>query len=173
MRLIQKNYTIEEYHFDDDGRFPNNTLPVLVYKSVLTLPLFFAAQYIKTVFKRNNWLNTWKDTVYDYHHYHSNTHEVLGVFQGRTTLQFGGPKGKKVPVKKGDVILIPAGVAHKNLEPKNEFKCVGAYPNGHDFDLNLGKKSERPEADEHLAKVKKPATDPVFGKKGKLKSYWK
>ena len=74
MKLIQKNYTIEEYHFDDDGRFPNNSLPVLIYKSVLTLPLFFAAQYIKSVFKKNGWANAWKDGVLNYHHYHSNAH---------------------------------------------------------------------------------------------------
>lgn len=173
MKLIHRNYTIEEYHFEDDGRFPNNPLPVLVYKSVLTLPLFFAAQYIKSVFKKNGWANAWKDAVFDYHHYHSIAHEVLGVFQGRTTLQIGGPKGKKIPVKKGDVIIIPAGVAHKNLEPKNEFQCIGAYPNGSIFDMNLGRKSERPEADEHIARIKLPSADPVFGKKGKLKSYWK
>jgi uncharacterized protein YjlB len=40
---------------------------------------------------------------------------------------------------KGDVLLIPAGVAHKNVGASIDFKCVGAYPGGKEFDINLGK----------------------------------
>ncbi len=78
----------------------------------------------------------------------------------------------KIRLQKGDVIIIPAGVAHKNIEPGKKFKCVGAYPKGFHFDMKTGEPSERPKADEHIAAVPVPETDPVFGKNGELRKYW-
>jgi uncharacterized protein YjlB len=71
------------------------------------------------------------------------------------------------------VIIIPAGVAHKNLNSTNDFRCVGAYPVGQHYDMNYGKKHERPEADNNIRKLPLPPTDPVYGLNGKLFTFWR
>ena len=61
-------------------------------------------------------------------HYHSNTHEALGVFRGSARLQFGGDDSAiavQEEVKAGDVMVIPAGVGHKQLEGRDGFTMVG------------------------------------------------
>jgi uncharacterized protein YjlB len=85
----------------------------------------------------------------------------------------GGEKGYKLTLEKGDVILIPAGVAHKNLTPRKLFKCVGAYPDGRAYDIQYGKKGERPGADDQIKQVPIPLLDPVLGQKGTMHQYWK
>lgn len=166
-------YAVQRHYLRDDGVFPNNAdLPVLVYRSVLELPVLFPSKHIVKLFKNNGWENAWKDGVYDFHHYHSKTHEVLGVYKGYTTLLIGGKNGIRIRLQKGDVIIIPAGVAHKNIEPEAPFKCVGAYPKGFFFDMKTGEPSERPKADQNIAAVPIPPSDPVFGINGELKKYW-
>lgn len=172
MKRKNKTASVEQFYIRDDGTFPNNPLPVLFYKGVLKIPAFFAAAVIKKLFRNNNWSNSWKYGIYEFNHYHSTTHEVLGVCKGRTTLLLGGNKGVKLEIEKGDVIIIPAGVAHKNLGNKNDVQCVGAYPEGMDYDMNYGKTGERPQADLNINKVPKPSTDPVFGTSGGLIKYW-
>lgn len=58
------------------------------------------------------------------------------------------------------MILIPAGVAHKNLE-NQDFAVVGAYPKGRSYDMNTGKSKERPDADINIAAVPIPEADPL------------
>lgn len=172
--MIQSNKNkIEKHYLKDDGIFPNNVLPVLLYKSVLELPLLLPSNYIKTIFAINNWSNAWTNGIFEYHHYHSTTHEVLGVYKGATTLQLGGDNGIKIKIEKGDVLIIPAGVAHKNLEKQNNIKCVGAYPGGKDYDINYGKMGERPQTDKNIKQVPIPSQDPIFGLQGGIKDYWK
>ena len=72
----------------------------------------------------------------------------------------------------GDVIIIPAGVSHKNLDQSPDFRCVGAYPKGQSPDMKYGNPTERPDADERIKKVPLPKTDPVFGKAGPLIRLW-
>lgn len=164
---------IRHFFLKDDGTFPNNgKLPVLLYKSAWELPLF-KATYIKSELKRNSWGNSWRDGIYDYNHYHSTAHEVLCAFKGSIKVLLGGDHGVITTFEAGDVLIIPAGVAHKNIEPASPFKCIGAYPLGQDYDMNYGKPGERPAADEKILKVPLPEEDPVFGKFGPLKEYWK
>ena len=163
---------IEQVYLEDDGKFPNSDLPVLVYKSVWKLSYLFPSSFIIRHFEKNGWTNAWRSGVYDYHHYHSTTHEVLAVYKGKAKLLLGGSKGRVIEVKKGDVLLIPAGVAHKCLEAKNDFRCVGAYPKGHEYDMNYGKQDERPTTDINIQQVSLPTKDPVFGTKGPMIEQW-
>ena len=87
-------------------------------------------------------------------------------------VQLGGPNGITQLIEKGDIIIIPAGVAHKNMGPETDFKCVGAYPGGSDYDIKKGEKDERPEADKNIKKVPLPKTDPVYGDTGTLINTW-
>jgi uncharacterized protein YjlB len=172
MKKSATEYSVEHYFLKDDGTFPNSILPVLLYRNVLHLPALFAAQFVKRLFKRNNWYNSWDYGVFEYHHYHSITHEVLGIYRGTTTLQLGGKKGIDLEVAKGDVLIIPAGVAHKNLGKERQIHCIGAYPDGMDYDINYGNVGERPQADRNIRKVPRPGLDPVFGNKGGINKYW-
>lgn len=155
----------------DDGTFPNNgALPLLVY------PGAFGGEggdpdAIEARFAANGWPPAWRFGVFDFHHYHSTAHEVLGVFAGSARLLVGGPEGIEVAAAAGDAIVIPAGVAHKCLASRG-FRVVGAYPQGQDFDMNRGEPDERPAADRHIAAVPLPRADPVFGTDGPLFAAW-
>jgi uncharacterized protein YjlB len=167
------NIKAEKYFVNDDGIFPNNSLPVLFYPKVLNLPSLFSSLSVKKLFQKHNWGNNWIQGIYTYHHYHSITHEVLGVCHGETLLQLGGENGITVLMQTGDVLVIPAGVAHINLGKENDVTCVGGYPDGRDYDMNYGKPNERPKADHNIASLPLPKTDPVFGEQGGLLDAWK
>lgn len=172
--MSDKKYFVEySYVLEDNGTFPNSHLPVLLYKGVLDLPPLFPAAHIENLFKSNNWTNSWKNGIYTYQHYHSNTHEVIGVYKGEATIQLGGDKGTKVRIEKGDVLIIPAGVAHRNLDDENAVSCVGAYPDGISYDMNYGQAGERPATDENIRQVPLPERDPVLGLRGGTSRYWK
>jgi uncharacterized protein YjlB len=152
----------------DDGSFPNNPRPLLLYnRSVSTDPAV-----IEALFTSNDWPSAWRNGVYPYHHYHSTAHEALGVYSGSATVQFGGPKGEIATIRPGDVAVIPAGVAHKCLEPSPDFRIVGAYPLGQRWDMCYGKADERPTADRNIAAVPDPGKDPIQGAGGILPRLW-
>lgn len=121
------NSQTQTFQLADDGQIPNNPdLPVIIYKAV------FKEQpdEIEAAFNRHQWTGSWTGGVYDYHHYHSNTHEVLGVKAGQATVLIGGDQGERLELHQGDVILLPAGTGHKNAESSPDFEVVGAYPGG-------------------------------------------
>jgi uncharacterized protein YjlB len=173
MDIVNSKYELEKYFLGGDDTFPNSRLPVLHYKGILKLPLILAASSIVKLFEKNRWRNCWKNGIYEYHHYHSITHEALGIYKGDTELRLGGNNGITIRIAKGDVVIIPAGVAHKNEGVGSSAKCVGAYPDGMDYDIKYGKAGERPQADENISKVPMPAADPIFGPGGDLHKYWK
>lgn len=159
------------FTFKDDGIIPNSALPLLFYKGVF-LEDYVDADAMIAHFRDFGWRNAWKNGVYDYHHYHSITHEVLGIYQGRAVLQLGGERGVQLAVEAGDVIVIPAGVAHKRVSQSEDFAVVGAYPDGCEYDLMKGQAGERPKADENIARVPIPEYDPVYGKAHGLLDSW-
>ena len=165
---------IRKYLFRDDGIFPNNkNLPLLVYRHALRLPTRWVSYRIRKIFDENNWMHSWKNGIYDFHHYHSTAHEVLGIAKGYVTVLFGGVSGTSVFLQAGDVVIIPAGVAHMNESSSADFACVGAYPDGTDYDMNYGKIGERPKADDAIRKLALPSCDPVYGEDGPLRKLWK
>ena len=155
----------------DDGSFPNSKFPAIIYKNSLKIMENDAAT-VEDVFKSNAWFNGWRNGIYTYHHYHSTAHEVLGIYSGKVKVQLGGPEGITFEASTGDIIIIPAGVAHKNLGSSGNFGCVGAYPSGQTWDMNYGNKEERPQTDQNIAKVPLPETDPVYGKEGAVIKKW-
>lgn len=161
------------FFLKDDGTFPNSELPALLYKQAFQIPLLFGGIALRKIFRRHGWTNNWRHGIYTFNHYHSNTHEVLGVIKGSTHIRLGGPNGVIVVLAKGDVLVIPAGVAHKNTEEENAVICIGGYPNGRHFDINKGMPGERPWVDQNIAAVPIPDTDPVTGLQDGLPSIWR
>lgn len=95
------------------------------------------------------------------------------MVSGRASIAFGGPEGETVEVQAGDVVLIPAGVGHKNAGSSRDLSVVGAYPRAREsYDLRTGEEGERPEVLENIRIVPLPEADPLFGKDGPLLRYW-
>ncbi len=164
---------VVSHRIEEHGRFPNNPkLPLLVYAKAVSLPERDPASTFETLFTANGWHGTWRDGVYGYHHYHSTAHEVLGIYQGSARIQFGGDPGPVLEVSAGDVVVIPAGVAHKNLGDSGTLGIVGAYPDGQRWDMNYGKTGERPAVDRNIAQVESPKRDPIYGADGPLNEHW-
>lgn len=156
----------------DDGTFPNSRLPALLYRGAVAAGGRDPAAAFEELFERHRWTGGWRNGVYPFHHYHSTAHEVLGIYRGSARLQLGGPGGVVVEIAAGDVVVIPAGVAHKNAGASADFACVGAYPAGTTPDMNRGAAGERPRADHAIARVALPALDPVDGRAGALLTLW-
>jgi uncharacterized protein YjlB len=158
--------------FDDDGTFPNSQLPLLFYAEAVPRGEA-SAERMEALFAAGGWPPAWRASVFTFHHYHSTAHEVLGVAQGWARLMLGGPMGRVFEVRPGDVIVIPAGVAHRRLESGDGFLVVGGYPPGQNWDLLRGEPGERPRADHNIDAVPLPATDPVTGADGPLVNHWR
>ena len=137
--------------------------PLLVYPAVIARP---TPQAFEELFTRNGWPAAWRNGVFPFHHYHGNSHEVLGVYEGEVTVQFGGENGLSLTAKSGDVVVLPAGMAHKKLAARGALGVVGAYPEGSDPDTCRGV----PQA---ALRISLPACDPVFGAAGPLFEHWK
>lgn len=162
----------DKLYFKDDGFIPNSKYPLLLYRNVFSGEGNQAADWLEEKFASNGWTNSWRWGIYPFHHYHSNTHEVLGVFSGSALVQLGGEKGEKIQIQAGDVFVIPAGVGHKCINHTPDFRVVGAYPEGLKPDLNKGENTERPRTDESIAAVKLPDTDPLWGMGEGLPKIW-
>jgi len=156
----------------DDGNFPNSKLPLLIYHNAIPATAPDMAAFFEQLYAAHGWGGIWRNGIYAYHHYHSTAHEVLGVYRGSAKLQLGGPRGIIQKIQPGDVLIIPAGVAHKNLAPSPGFGVVAAYPQGQEWDMNYGGTGERPHVDDNIARVPLPNTDPIYGASGPLLEKW-
>jgi uncharacterized protein YjlB len=160
--------------FKDDGVIPNNERwPLVVYRGAVSLPADLdPAAVIEDLFELNGWGDSWRNGIYDYVHYHSRIHEVLGIARGKGTVRFGGNNGKTVQLKAGDVAILPAGTGHQCLDASTDFLVVGAYPPSGTYD-ECTKSEEHARALKTIPKVGRPRKDPVYGSKGPLLNAWK
>lgn len=166
---------VETALFTDDGRVPNNSLPVIVYRGAITPDADNPAESFEKTFAANDWSNSWRDGIYPFHHYHSTAHEVLGIAKGRVKVRLGGEKGRDFELEAGDVVALPAGAGHKRLDASGELLVVGAYPGGGDWDLIKADDSEaatHEAARKRIAKLPSPSRDPVRGGNGPLMKLW-
>ncbi len=156
------------------GGFPNNPrLPLLIYHRVFLRDEEDLASTWEQLFRRNNWRGTWRNGVFSYHHFHSNAHEVLGIAQGSAEIQFGGPEGLVVTIQAGDLAILPSGTGHKKVTASDDFLVVGAYPAGQeDYDILRGDPAELHEAEQRIAAVPIPTSDPVYRSQGPLFRHW-
>src|SRR5947208_2293457 len=112
-QTLHEKLEILHYPLQPCDRFPNNErFPLLIYRELFDLsPEDDGEKLITDTFETNGWENTWTNGIYDFHHYHSTAHEVLGIAAGEALVNFGGTGGVIVPIAHGDIVVIPAGVA--------------------------------------------------------------
>jgi uncharacterized protein YjlB len=164
----------QRLHFADDGRTPNNRLPLLLYRAPVRLALEFdPAAIFEELFAANGWTDSWRDSIYTYRHYHAKTHEVLGIARGSVRVELGGAKGRVIELKAGDVIVHPAGVSHKRIGASSDLLVVGAYPQAGEYDEYRPSKKDHDRAVLTIPKVRVPPKDPVYGRDGPLPRLWR
>ena len=163
------------FRFKDDGAIPNHPRWALIlYRTPLRFPQALdPAAVLEDLFERNGWGKSWRNGIYDYVHYHSRIHEVLGVARGRATVRFGGDKGRRLKLKAGDVVIVPAGTGHQCLSASDDFLVVGAYPAAGEYDECTGAPEEHARAKRTIPTVPRPRRDPVYGTEGPLIRQWR
>ncbi|EER23800.1 hypothetical protein D8B26_001949 [Coccidioides posadasii str. Silveira] len=174
---MPKSAPVEKFYLQPTLHSPNSPLPVLLYRGILPHPI--NEESTSEFLQANGWekRGTWGHIAT--HHFHPNTHECYGIFQGSSTLiigrgRFDDEGGVYIPVNTGDVIVLPAGTTHCSLESKGDYRYVGVYPKGalrwrnefgrNPIDINTQRKE--------ILRVEMPTQDPVYGKNGPLVHLW-
>src|SRR5262249_47647693 len=140
--------------------------PLIIYRGAVDLNEHHDPAAIEDLFEANGWSDTWRDGIYDYVHYHSRIHEVLGIARDKARVHLGGSKGRIFKLKAGNVAILPAGASSAS----DDFLVVGAYPAG-TYD-ECTKIEDRHRALKTIAKVPPPRKDPVYGAAGPLSELW-
>jgi len=125
---------VTKYHLPPTALIPNSTFPLLHYQDIKTPT---EPGDFHDICESHGWEVQW---IYRYDdtqqsHYHSTAHECMAVLSGTATIRFGVGDtstdleestygnarehgGVEIEVKAGDVLLIPAGVAHKTFRAR-------------------------------------------------------
>jgi len=170
--MMKNQVTPEQIHLNRrPGTRSNPRLPVLVYRRLLPADAPAKARQFEAHFKESGWGGSWRDIIYDYAHFHATAHEALGIAKGEVTVELGGEKGERLHLTPGDLLVLPAGTAHRAVTRSDDLVVVGAYPRGQaDYDMCTGDKCTR--AEEHIAETSLPNSDPFFGREGPLVHIW-
>lgn len=156
----------------DWHRIPNTSIqskPLMIYHAAFDASATELSKHLGDV---GEVVPQWVYGMFPQTHFHSTTHEVLGVVSGQAILCFGGegnPERFEPTVEKGDMIIVPAGVGHRLLDEPDSggerFKMVGAYPRDKHWDMCYGQEGEEEKVKE-IAKLGWFRQDPLFGADG-------
>ena len=166
-----KDLKVLQHQIPPHGLTPNTSIqnkPLLIYRSAF--PSSTNASQIESHFSSVGVVTPqWRYTMYSTSHFHSTSHEVLGIAAGKAKLCFGhedNPERVEEILQKGDVIIMPAGVSHRLLDDiEGGFSMVGSYPTGYDWDMCYGKSGE----ESKIARIMDLPwfkRDPVYGDEG-------
>ena len=173
--MLKRKVRAEARRFAPDGTVINSRLPLLIYRNALSSGGEDLEAKVKEMFFVNDWLNNWTYRgVYPYPHFHSTSHEVLGVVRGTIPLRLGGAQQSPMLFSAGDVIVVPAGVSHtafaddehRSLGGSDDVLMVGGYNEGRDWDLMRDGQTSDAEmraAVKRIMSLPIPQRDPVTG----------
>jgi len=130
------------------------------------------AVQFERAFAANGWGRAWRNGIYDFLHFHTRAHEVLGIARGQASVEFGGANGRTFEVGPGDVVVLPAGTGHRRLSASADLLVVGAYPDNGGFDQKRPGAIDLADARAAIAAVPLPDADPLFGRDGPLPKLW-
>lgn len=161
---------VSTLRFGPSKGIPNHPdLPVVLIRGAVD----GSAEAIMALCQQNGWGGCWCWSVYDFHHWHLDSHEALTVATGWAELRLGGPDGELVRVEAGDVAILPAGTGHKREAASDDFAICGAYPPGQERPAIWRESAVPPETThDHLRDVPLPGTDPIYGAGGPLIAAW-
>jgi uncharacterized protein YjlB len=81
---------LETWHAPPGERIPNHPcFPVLIYHGVDAAAR--GPQAARSLFAEHGWGGSWVDGIFDFHHFHSTSHEALAVVEGGAVVELGGP----------------------------------------------------------------------------------
>lgn len=167
-----KDLKVLKHQIPAHGLTPNTSIqhkPLLIYKSAFPQSSTSASAIESHLASTGVVTPQWRYTMYSTSHFHSTSHEVLGIAHGRARLCFGHEENEgrvEEVVGKGDVVVVPAGVAHRLLEDlEGGFEMVGCYPKGCGWDMCYGKKGEE-EKVKGIGRLGWFVRDPVYGDEG-------
>lgn len=164
---------VETHFLDSAPDIPNNpALPVLIYRKALPAREKDKAGAFERLFLENGWRGVWRNGIFDYHHFHPDAHEALGIARGHVTVLLGGETGARLRLEAGDLAILPAGTGHKRLDSGGDLLVVGAYPKGQENYQLCKSGSPCGNAEQSIAGVPLPDTDPLLGKAGPLAQHW-
>ncbi|MGF6817549.1 uncharacterized protein YjlB [Paraburkholderia atlantica] len=161
----------EAFMLEPHGWVPNNSkLPVVLYRRALSPGSGNLAAAFEILFERNAWPPQWRNSIFDFHHFHATAHEVLGVIDASAEVIVGGPGGRVVRLHAGDVLLLPAGTGHclQSFEP--HFQVVAGYPLGQQWDIRREALTSQELTD--MLALPFPPLDPIDGKHGPVVELW-
>ncbi|KAL1887488.1 hypothetical protein Sste5346_010187 [Sporothrix stenoceras] len=167
----------ETYYLEQNKHAPNNPYPVLVYRQCLPLPV--SEEKATAFLESHAWERKGAWGHIGQRHFHPNVHECYGVVKGDSTMLVGCGNddesgGQEIEVSVGDVIVLPAGTGHCNLQSTKDYFYVGVYPQGSPQWRNeLGKGDvNHNEMRKYINAVPLPIEDPVNGPDGPLFTAW-
>lgn len=154
----------EQHWSKPKGMLPNSRFPLLVHRGGIAGG---GEDAVRERFRANGWYNNWRwPGIYTYPHFHSTTHECLGVATGWMEVELFGRSGPRVRVEAGDVIVLPAGVSHMMTGQSDDVLMVGGYPDGREWDNmqedHITEATFRAAA-KRIMMLPIPAKDPVTG----------
>jgi len=163
--------TVSSFQIPEFGRLPNTSIqkkPLLIYHRAF--PQNASASSIEAHLSNIGVVSPqWRYTMFKQSHFHSTAHEVLCVAHGKAKLCFGGednPKRVEPIVKKGDVMIVPGGVAHRLLDDiDGGFEMVGSYEIGKSWDMCHGNEGEE-EKVKGIEQLGWFERDPIYGDQG-------
>lgn len=162
-KISVENHSIQAYRLfmKDDGTFPNNLhYPTILLKS----PFCGTEKEAENLIVAGGWTRPWAWGIFPYHHYHSTAWELLLCVRGQAEVKLGGETGPIVSIQKGDLVYIPPGFAHKQIESSGGFTLLGAYPTvgcTGPVDVLRGVPTARERA--NIDACVPPQTDPILG----------
>jgi len=160
--------------FKDDGETPNNPrLPLVLYRGVVDVSGRDPAADFEQLFGRHGWADGWRNGIFDFLHFHTQGHEVLGIASGSAKVEFGGAVGQIVELAAGDVAVLPAGCGHRRISASRDLLVVGAYPPDSSAEHQTPGRVSHGAAVAAIAATPLPAQDPVYGRSGPLMQLWR